>query len=138
MSKGEMDIFFQIMNEIIGENDQVTPEDEEAFRVYQQSFLKKRLLQEWKKSMGCYRFARFRTSFAQINYSKVLYSHLKPILHRCFAEEYQKSKMVLNRFTLRAFLWNQQYLTRKFGLYRDYQCWSEMLDWIEDLHDDWL
>lgn len=136
MSKGEMDIFFQIMNEIIGEHVPIMPEEEEAFRAYQQSFLKKRLLHEWKKGQEQYRALRSGSNVAQIKASQSVYNNLKPILHRCFAEEYQKSNMVLNRFTLRAFLWNQQYLTRRFGLYRDCQCWSEMLNWMTQLNDE--
>jgi len=136
MSKSEMDIFFQIMNEIMGDDLPITPEEEEAFQAYQNSFLKKRLLHEWNKITHGRLAAMSGAGIIQIKASQSVYVSIIPMLRQCFFEEYPKSSMILNPFTLRAFLWNQQYLTRKFGLTRDSRCWGEIFEWIERLDEE--
>lgn len=58
---------------------------------------------------------------------------MKPILYKSFYESCQGQAVVINAFTLRAFVWNHEYLTRKFGLVEDHQYWLEILEMIDDI-----
>jgi hypothetical protein len=131
LSPPQLNTIFHIMDQIAGSKGEVTKEERKAFVQYQKSFLNKRILQEWKKIRpGIY--VR-QGGAAQDELMEAAFLKMKPILYKSFYESCQGQTVVINAFTLRAFVWNHEYLTRKFGLVEDHQYWLEILEMIDDI-----
>jgi hypothetical protein len=131
LSPPQLNTIFHIMDQIAGSKGEVTKEEQKAFFQYQKSFLNKRILQEWKKIRpGIY--VR-QGGAAQDELMEAAFLKMKPILYKSFYESCQGQAVVINAFTLRAFVWNHEYLTRKFGLVEDHQYWLEILEMIDDI-----
>ncbi len=131
LSPPQLNTIFHIMDQIAGSKGEVTKEEQKAFVQYQKSFLNKRILQEWKKIRpGIY--VR-QHGVAQDELMEAAFLKMKPILYKSFYESCQGQAVVINAFTLRAFVWNHEYLTRKFGLVEDHQYWLEILEMIDDI-----
>ncbi|MBA4602270.1 hypothetical protein H2C83_08055 [Thermoactinomyces sp. AMNI-1] len=131
LSQSQISTVFSIMDKILGDRNNLTPEEHEAFRKYQDSFVNKRLLQQWKKIRSrLYVNDGMSRLDDQV---EAAFREIKPILYKSFYEAYPNQPMAMNLFTLRAFVWKQEYITRKFGLEQDHQCWLEILNMIDDL-----
>lgn len=131
LSQSQMSTVFSILDNILGDRNYLTLEEHEALTKYRNSFVNKRLLQQWKKIRSrFYVNAGMKQENDQI---EEIFNEIKPILYKSFNETYQDQPMAVNLFTLRFFVWKQEYMTRKFGLEQDHKCWLEILNMIDDL-----
>lgn len=131
LSQHQLNTIFHIMDNIMDSKDEVTKEEQKAFVQYQNSFLNKRILQEWKKVRPSIYIRQGRV--AQDDVVEAAFLKMKPILYKSFYESHQGRSVTINPFTLRAFVWNHEYITRKFGLVEDHQYWLEILEMIDDI-----
>lgn len=131
LSQSQMSTVFSILDNILGDRNHLTLEEHEALTKYRNSFVNKRLLQQWKKIRSrIYVNAGMKQQNDQM---EDIFNEIKPILYKSFYETYQDQPMAVNLFTLRFFVWKQEYMTRKFGLEQDHKCWLEILNMIDDL-----
>lgn len=131
LSQSQMSTVFHILDNILGDRNHLTSEEQEALKKYQNSFVNKRLLQQWKKIRSrLYAHAGKKQENGMI---EDVFNEIRPILYKSFHETYRDQPMVINVFTLRFFVWKQEYMTRKFGLDQDHKYWLEILDMIDTL-----
>jgi hypothetical protein len=135
MTNGQLHAVFRIVGEILGDQPTVTIEDEEAWMKYKNNFLTRRVLHAWAKA----RFKIYLNSTSATEKTEImaeLFEQIKPVLFKCFIEEYGVEGLPLNPLTFRAFVWNQAYIARKFHCYKDEQYWNEMIDMIDTLKEE--
>ena len=131
LSQPQLNTIFHIMENVMGNRDEVTTEEKKALVQYQKSFLNKRILQEWKKIRPSLYIRQ--DGVAQDDVIEAAFLKMKPVLYKSFYESYEGRSVTINAFTLRAFVWNREYITRKFGLIEDHQYWLEILEMIDDI-----
>ncbi len=131
LSHSQMSTVFSILDNILEDRNQLTSEEHDALIKYQNSFVNKRLLQQWKRIRSrIYVNPGMKHQNGQV---EDVFNEIKPILYKSFYETYEDQPMAINVFTLRFFVWKQEYMTRKFGLEQDHKCWLEILNMIDNL-----
>lgn len=138
MTKSQLKTIFQIIGDILEFNGQSTQADQEEFERYQNSYMRKRTLRTWKtKRNWILTHSHCETSRKLKVYHQV-YQEVKPFIVSSFYEEYGESELSIDALSLRAFLWNQEFITKKYHRYQDSKYWGEMIEMVDLLQESQL
>ncbi|MBA4494867.1 hypothetical protein ACFO25_03685 [Paenactinomyces guangxiensis] len=129
MTKDQLHIVFQIIGNVLESNSPATREEKEEFERYQNSYLRKRIVRCWQRKK-----IRFPFQY-DAGTCRDIFEEIKPMLIRYFKEEYKGKEFRINPLTFRAFLWNQEYLSKKFNQIPDCRCWGEILKVADQLKE---
>lgn len=136
MTKKQLNIVFQLINDILEIHSPATREEKAGFERYQNSFLRKRILNDWQhKRMKIKACAALETSRKWEIY-QAIFGEMKPVLTGRFYEEYKEKGIEMNALTFRAFLWNQGYICKKFRKLQDSKYWSEIIEFVDFLDEN--
>jgi hypothetical protein len=138
LTRHQLKVVFHLVDEILEQARPATLEEKREFESYRNCFIRKRLLASWKKwrtRISC--TARLDERRRKQIIGEV-FAELKPLLYRSIQECTGKQEEDITPLTLSVFLWNQEYITRRFGLSGDSRCWREILELVDELPESVL
>jgi hypothetical protein len=96
------------------------------------------MLAAWKKWRGRIRTASCLDAFRKEAVIREAVAELKPLLLAAIRTVSPLNESEITPIAVSVFLWNQEYITKRFGLDAESRCWREMLELLEELPENVL
>ncbi|SEM90014.1 hypothetical protein [Lihuaxuella thermophila] len=136
LTKNQLHMVFQLINDMLESHSRATPEEKAGFERYQNSYLSKRILHDWKRNRMKIKACAAVESSRQREICRTVFGQMKPMITGRFYEEYKGKGIEMNRLTFSAFLWNQRYISIKLRKLLDSKYWSEIIQFVDLLDEE--